>query len=403
MARRRVVILVLVPWLALSLLYVASLPPRHSAVSVVAIVPQAPDVAVGDVVPLTASRYAVALTAPHRLERVSEETGVPVKDLQRTVTVDTTPPSGNIRITATAEDEDTATAVADAVAEEADSLDDDAADIATEEVSAAVLQEGSLLNSPVVLLAALSLVGLALALWAALLVERLRPLVRDEHDVERLVRAQSLAVLEGRSATPHGVTRQATAAVQTQGLRTALHGVLSATPRVVAVVGVGTSRGTADAALVVARTLATRERVLLIDADVRAATLSRSSLDATTAPLDAAVAHGEVPRMAGLDRGLLVLTQADRDELREEDGERTVSDLSRFVTEAGELWDTIVLSAPVFSKGGDLVQSPVPGADAILVVPRGATQAAATTAARRVRRLHPELRGAVLHVGPSDS
>lgn len=402
-ARRRVVVLVLVPWLALSLLYVASLPSRHSAVSVVAIVPNSPDVAVGDVVPLTASRYAVALTATQRLERVSEETGVPVKDLQRNVTVDTTPPSGNIRITATAEDEDTATAVADAVADEAGSLENGASDIGTEKVSSAVLQDGSLLNSPAVLLAGLSLAGLALALWMALLVERVRPLVRDEHDVERLLRTRSLAVVEGRSATPHGVTRRAAVAVQAHGLRTALHGALAAAPRTVAVVGVGSTQGTADTALVVARTLASRERVLLIDGDVRSAGLSTISLDVPTAPLDVAVARRRVPRMPGLDHGLFVLTQAERDELRDEGGERTIADLPGFVGEAGELWDTVVISAPVFSRDGDLEQSPVPGADAIVVLPQGTTQAAAATVGRRVRRLHPEVRGAVLYVGSSGS
>lgn len=403
MARRRVVLLVLLPWLALSLTYVALLPEGNSAVSVVAVVPEDPDVAVGEVVPLTASRYAVALTAPQRLERVSDETGVPPQDLQRAVTVETTPPSGNIKITATAEDPDTAEDVADAVADEADTLSRGATDVGTEKVSAAVLQDRPLVRSPVVLLAGLTLAGLALALWAAFVVERVRPLVRDEHDIERVVGVRSLAVVNAHSSTPHGVTRKAAASVQAESLRVALQRVLSTHPRTVAVVGVGSSRGTADAALLVARTLATRERVLLIDGDARSASLSARSIDSPSAPVDVATESGRVPRMPGVDHGLFVLTQPGHEEVSDADSARTVARLPGFVDAAGELWGTVVLSSPAFSAAGELEQSPMPAGDAVLVVPRGTPEAVLLTVARRVRRLHRNVRGAVLYTGPADS
>ena len=396
------ILAVLIPWVALTSAYVLTMPPQHSAVSVVSIVPDGPEAASGDFIAATASRYAVALTSADRLADISGETGVSSEDLQNSVTVTTTAPSANIQVTATFSDPQTAMAVADAVADQAVNLGSDSDQLSTTKVSSAVLQQGSLLSSRWVLLAALTIAGLGLSFWVAYVVERLRSSVRDEEDLERASGTVALASISGRLSTPHGSDTQTLALRQAQALQLALQRVVEGSLRQVTFVGMGTAGGAATAAYLLAKTASAGERVLLIDADVASATLSRMPEDVPRSSLADALQAGQAPSLPEKGPGTLMLTQPDVGQGvggREVDARRWAT----FLEGAARDWDKVVLAAPVFDENGEFRQRPLPSKNAVLVVPQGASASAVGLAARRVRRIHGDLRGAMIFTGSAHS
>lgn len=393
---------VLIPWTLLASAYVLTMPPQYSAVSVVSIVPDGPEAASGDFISATASRYAVAMTSTSRLRGISQDTGVPTEELQDSVTVDTTAPGANIKVTATFDDPQTAMAVANAVADNAVSLGDDSEQLSTAKVSSAVLQDASLMSSRSVLLAVLLMAGGALSLWVAFVVQRLRPVVRDEEDVERASGVPSLVAIDGRLSTPHGADAQIAALRQAQALQLALQRVVAGSLRQVTFIGVGTSDGTAIAAHLLAKTLSTGNRVLLIDADVGSAALSRMVDDINRSSLSEALEAGRSPSLPSDGPGVLLLAQPDAGQGvggRDVDADRW----TQFLEGAAREWDKVVLAAPVFDGDGEFRQRPLPSSNAVLVVPEGASASGVSVAARRIRRIHGDLRGAMLFTGRADS
>lgn len=400
--RWRVLLLVLLPWTALVLVYVLSRPPQYSAVSVVSIVPDSAESAGSDFISLTASRYAVAMTSTRQLEGISRETGVSSEELQRSVTVDSTAPSANIKITATLDDPETAKAVADATADSAVASERGSEQLTTTKVSSAVLQKGSLLTSRTVILAALLVAGAALALWVATLVDRARPLVRRHEDLERAAGLPSLATVDGRGSAGHGAgAKAAQRQAQAQALQLALEQHVTRPLRQVTVIGVGAVRGTATTAYLLARALASGRRVLLVDADAGAATLTRMAGDGPRSSVAEALESGRAPDPPDGRAGLHLLTQTDGDgpHARRDASADQWADL---LDDVSGRWDVVVLAAPMFDADGEFRQPPIPSSNALLVVPREASASAVRIAARRVRLIHDGRPGAVLFRGPSD-
>ena len=381
--RWRIILLVLIPWALCVTAYVLSQPVQHSAVSVVSIVPDGAEAASSDFISVTASRYAVAMTSTGQLEEIADETGVSAEELQHSVTVDTTAPSANIKITATVDDPSTAKRVADAVADHAVDRERASDQLTTTKVSPAVLQKDSLLSSRPVLLTVLLLAGIALAVWVAFVVERTRPSVRTPDDLELAADALSLATVDGRRATTHRAASQAAALRQAQALQLALDQAVPGPLRQVAFIGIGATTGTAAAAHLLARTLSVGERVLLIDADMASATLSRVA--------------GDVPR-SSVTEALESGRAADHDAGRDVG----VHQWTALLEAAAVSWDVVVLAAPTFDRGGGFRQRPVPSTTAVLVVPQETSVSAVRAAARQVRLIHSRLPGAVLFRGPSD-
>ncbi len=381
--RWRIILLVLIPWALCVTAYVLSQPVQHSAVSVVSIVPDGAEAASSDFISVTASRYAVAMTSTGQLEEIADETGVSAEELQHSVTVDTTAPSANIKITATVDDPSTAKRVADAVADHAVDRERASDQLTTTKVSPAVLQKDSLLSSRPVLLTVLLLAGIALAVWVAFVVERTRPSVRTPDDLELAADALSLATVDGRRATTHRAASQAAALRQAQALQLALDQAVPGPLRQVAFIGIGATTGTAAAAHLLARTLSVGERVLLIDADMASATLSRVAGDVPRSSVTEALESGRAPdHDAGRDVG--------------------VHQWTALLEAAAVSWDVVVLAAPTFDRGGGFRQRPVPSTTAVLVVPQETSVSAVRAAARQVRLIHSRLPGAVLFRGPSD-
>lgn len=398
--RWRIILLVLIPWALCVTAYVLSQPVQHSAVSVVSIVPDGAEAASSDFISVTASRYAVAMTSTGQLEEIADETGVSAEELQHSVTVDTTAPSANIKITATVDDPSTAKRVADAVADHAVDRERASDQLTTTKVSPAVLQKDSLLSSRPVLLTVLLLAGIALAVWVAFVVERTRPSVRTPDDLELAADAPSLATVDGRRATTHRAASQAAALRQAQALQLALDQAVPGPLRQVAFIGIGATTGTAAAAHLLARTLSVGERVLLIDADMASATLSRVAGDvprsSVTEALESGRAPDPLPGRAGLH--LLGHPAADHDAGRDVG----VHQWTALLEAAAVSWDVVVLAAPTFDRGGGFRQRPVPSTTAVLVVPQETSVSAVRAAARQVRLIHSRLPGAVLFRGPSD-
>lgn len=396
-----VVLLVLVPWTLAVSFYVFSQPPRHSAVSVVSIVPDGPESASSDFISVTASRYVMAMTSTDQLRQIAQETGVSTDQLRSSVTVENTAPSANLRVTATFEDPETAESVANAVAEEAVDLGQGADRFTIEEVAPAVLQEPSLSSGRSAPYAVLLLAGVALALWVAVVVQRFRPSVRNEQDLERVTGAPSLMVLDGRVSTPQGSSALPVALRQAQALQLALHHLVTDAVRQVTFVGVGAADGTATAAYLFARTLSAGESVLLVDADVGSATLSGVVGEMSCSPLAEGLETGRPPLPSGVPE--VHLLSQSRGARGAGDPEGDAGKWVDLLDGAAQTWDKVVLAAPALDGDGEFQQHPLPSDNAVLVVPRGSSASAVELAARRVRHVHGDLLGAILYRGPADS
>lgn len=395
------VALVLVPCAALSVAYTSSLPPRFTAVSVVALVPDNDEVNL-DLVDITTSRQAVSLTSTPRLQAVADQTGLSVDELQSGVTVETTSGSANLQITATTDDEQTSIAVADVVAAEALDLGTDVQQLTTVSVAPAVTRGASLLSSPWLLFAILLLASLALATWVAFVVERLRPRVRVDVDAEEAAGVPFLTQVAAVPAARLGdLTSQPRSQTEGRSLRFALTLLVPEVPRQLAVLGVGDSRGTASAAFLLAQSLAVRERVLLIDADVTEAMLTHGLPDVARASLAGALDQGGLPEPP-IGPGLVLLARDGDAAVGTAGGtaggateEQQAQALSELLLEQSG-WDAVIVAAPAYDGDGLLRQAPVSTRDALLVVPRGARVDAVRGAARLATRLHEQLRGVVL-------
>ncbi|WP_338748866.1 hypothetical protein [Janibacter alittae] len=398
----RIAMAVFMTWTAVATFYVLSLSPQYAAVSVVSIVPDGPEAASSDFISVTASRYAVAMTSTGRLQAIARQTGVSPDELEQSVTIDTTAPSANLRVTATFPDPQMSVSVANAVADNAVNLSQDTDQLSTTKVAPAAVQNPSFASSRWVLFALLLLAGAALAAWIAYLRQRLEPTVQDEADLERVTGVRSLMSIDARVSTPNDADSRTIAMRQAQALQLALPHVVGGSLHQITLVGVGTARGTATAAYLLAKTLARGERVLLIDEDVDA-TLSGLVHDVTRTPLNDALSAGHAPPLPPQSHtGMQLLAQPKTGQSIDvhEIDIRTWTD---FLEGTAQDWDKVVLATPIFEADAEFRQRPLPSSNAVLVVPRGASEAAVRVAARRVRLIHGDLRGSMIFDGPADS
>ena len=368
------------------------------AVAVVAIVPQTEFAANPDLIEFAVPKYAVRMTSsPTRVE-VSEQTGIDPRVLADAVEVETSAESANIRVTVSLSTEEDAIEVANAVVEtarEAGTVD--------EFVDAEVISPGDARSTPwltsVRAIEAVALVlGLAIGLFVAFVLERARPRMGSPREAGVIARAPVLGSLPRRRLAEHlpSALGDVATARAIGGLRSTFTAQREvARLRTVAVLGLDAGTGATTVASLLARSLsAAGESVVLLDADLVAPTTAarhgvepapgltqvlagESSLDAAVQEVDGLSIVPTTPAANPADR----LARGVDDVLKQLQSD----------------WDlTLVVTAPVLDEDSAGVVARL--ADAVvLVVRRRAPVARMERAVRLMEQLRAPVMGVVVN------
>ena len=112
------IVLVFLPSALIAVTLVERQPERHEAVSVVAVVPEGPELTDNDLIQLAVDRYVVVLQSDSVLLRIAEASGIAPVRAALGGERGAAPQSANVRVVASAPTAREARAAADAVAEE---------------------------------------------------------------------------------------------------------------------------------------------------------------------------------------------------------------------------------------------------------------------------------------------
>ena len=400
--RWKLILAVVIPTSLLGIGYVALLPPSSTAVSVVSVVPLQPDVAYGDLVNITTSRYAVEMTSTPRLQQVSDASGIPVQDLQTMVSVEVNPVDANMRIAASAPTDEEALTIADAVADGAVIAGSDNQLLSARKIAPAALQPPPITSSPTLLRLVLILAGLALGLWAAFLMERLRPRIVDEADAERVSGVPTLGTItrSGSQADLTAMLDTEDSSAEARVMRTGLRAAEAAGgPLDLTITGVAAGIGIATTAYLVSRSLASvGAQVLLIDGDTDDTVLSNQVGVDQGVPLGDLVGGRELGAPSG-PSGQLSLVTARPGTFADEDV--LARGLKSVVSTANERWQRVVVSSASMDGSGIAESALAATSRAVLVIPKGTDTLSVREAVRRVKRLSGGLVGTVVYDGTS--
>ncbi|MBD8869497.1 polysaccharide deacetylase family protein [Nocardioides donggukensis] len=388
---------VVVPSALVAVTLVELQPEPHEAVSVIAVVPESPELASNDLVQLAVDRYVVLLQSESVLLRVAEESGIPLSTLRSGVSVSAAPQSANVRVVASAPTADQARAAANAVAEEGVGLAGDDATVGVEILAEATDQALPLTASPRILQAVLILAALAVALGWASVVELTRPRVRTGEDVESVTGVGLLGVVPGLGSrrpvtlTPDHDT-QAAARELRQGF---LAGGRDAPCGTTYVVGVGPGAEGATIACWLARAAVDQgESVVLVDAEVERADLSAGLGLPGDPGLGDLLDRPGLLRTAVIDsHGVDVVATRPFPDAGGLRGDR----LGAVLRAAEDRADRVLVHAST-DQGPVLAEAAGGAADVLLVVAAGTPVPEVRRAAARMRRLGLPLRGAVLNL-----
>jgi polysaccharide biosynthesis transport protein len=275
------VLLVAVPVVVGAALYAESLDPLYDASAIVAISPRPESGQVSaDLIRIEAPKYVSYITAPSTLRRLAPRLDEEPVDLTDGVSADVQTDTGNITISVRLPTARRASATANVLAADVVRFSGSDPLLAAQLVAPAAPPRSPAWPPRRLIEAAALLVGLVLGAAVAFLVERGRPRIRTWRDIASITgypvlgRIPASASLRGRRA--HPLDPALGVAIRT--LRVNLERAADGEPKGVVMV---TSSSDGEGKTTIARMLAESFarvglRVLLVDADLHRATLSRS-------------------------------------------------------------------------------------------------------------------------------
>ncbi len=395
--RWALIVVALVPSALIAVTLVELQPERHEAVSVIAVVPESPELANTDLIQLAVDRYVVVLQSESVLLPVAQESGISLSTLRSGVSVAAAPQSANIRIVASAPTAPEARAAADAVADESVSLAGRDSMVDVEVLASATDQALPLTASPRLLQAVLVLAALAVALGWAYLLELARPRIRTAEDVEAVTGVGLLGAVSGLgSRSPIAVANSDATQAAARELRQGFlaEGRAAGGPTTY-VVGVGQPAGGSTVAYVLARAAAAQgESVVLVDADVERTDLSVHLGLPSDLGLDDVLARPDLlPDAVDDIHGVDVLATRPFPDA----GSLRADQLGDVLKVAEDRWDRVLVDASM-GQGPVLAEAAGGAADVLLVVALGTPVPEVRRAVARLRRLGLPIRGAVLNL-----
>ncbi len=378
--RWKLLLLVVVPLVAGAAFYAERLPNQYEAQAVVTVEPRPDLPTVGaDIVAIDGPKYVAYITAPATVRRLAPQLGESESDLESAVEASLAATTGNITITVTLEDPERAAAVAQAFADDLVTFSRRDPVVTAQLIAPPVVPDSPsgpprrLMEGAALLVAVL--VGVALTTA----VERSRPRIRSWRDVAVLTgypvigRLPVARVL--RKASPNRALSDSAVGAAVRSLRTSLEREVGGLPRgVVAVTSPTPGEGKTTVSSVLATALARLElRVLLVDADLRRASLTRALRVDGTNGLSAVLRNSADLSecvIAGWTQGLFLLpTTPDSDA-----GDLLARRFGDVARKAREAYDVVIVDVPAL-LGTDDAATAATQADGVLVVVSDGTMA----------------------------
>jgi succinoglycan biosynthesis transport protein ExoP len=378
--RWKLLLLVVVPLVAGATFYTQRLPNTYEAQAVVTVEPRPTLPSVGaDIVSIDGPKYVAYITAPATIRRLASQVHESASDLDSAVAASLASTTGNITITATLGDPRRAAAVAQTFAEDLVSFSRIDPVVTVQLIAPPVVPDSPSGPPRRLMEGAAFLVALLLGVALTVGVERSRPRVRSWRDVAVLTgypvigRLPKARVL--RRSSPNRALSDGAVGAAVRSLRTSLEREAGGQPRGVLVVTSPTpGEGKTTVAAVLATALARLElRVLLVDADLRRATLSRGLRVDGAGGLSGVLRGGadlSERILRGWTDGLSVLPTApdpDAGDLLA----RRFGDVAR---KAREAYDVVVVDVPAL-LGTDDTATVATHADGVLLVVADGTMA----------------------------
>jgi polysaccharide biosynthesis transport protein len=403
--RWKVVLAIALPLFAGTTLYVESLPSQYTGEAIVTVAPRVDNPAISPTqVTVGAPKYVAYATAPATVRRLAQELGEDAREMEESVEATLAADTGDITVAVTLTSPERAVEAANRFAEDLVAFSgDDPLLEASIVAPASIPSEPS--GPPRRLLEASSLVlGLMLGFAIAFMIERSRPRVRTWRDIAVLSGYPVVGRLPSSRAVRGGQAAALTdpivgAAVRT--LRTNLEREIGHAPRgVVAVTSSIPGEGKSASASVFATALARLDvRVLLIDADLHRAGLSRSFQPDRTGGL-AGLLRGYGTLQEKLQPGwtpnLMVLpTATDPD-----GGELLARHFQQVLDQVRHHFDVIVVDAPPILGGDDAATIATVSDGVLFVVSIGSMAGPVSEAVLALRTLRANVWGVVANRVP---
>ena len=280
--RWKLLLLVIVPIVAGAAFYAQRLPDQFQGQAVVAVSPNPNgSSSASDIVTVVGPKYVAYITAAHTIRRLAPGLDVPIGQLEGGVDAVLAPDTGNVTITVTLKDPSEAARVANAFADDLVAFSKSDSLAVAQLVAPAVVPRGPSGPPRRLLEVAAFVVAVVVAVALAVLIERSRPRMRSWRDIAVLTGYPVVGRLplsrRLRRTTLGRALSDAKVGAAARSLRTNLERELGGLPQgVVVVASAVKGEGKTTVAGVLAATLARMDRrVLLIDADLRTAGLSK--------------------------------------------------------------------------------------------------------------------------------
>jgi Mrp family chromosome partitioning ATPase len=379
--RWKLLLLIIVPIVLGSTIYAERLPDQFEGKAVVAVSPKPNgSSSASDIVTVVGPKYVAYITADHTIRRLAPGLGVPIATLEGAVDASLAPDTGNVTITATLPDAVDAARVANAFADDLVGFSTSDSLAEAQPVAPAVVPRGPSGPPRRLLEVAAFIVAVVIAVALAVLTERSRPRMRSWRDIAVVTGYPVVGRLplsrRIRRVAPGRALSDPKIGAAARSLRTNLERELGGSPHgVVVVASAVKGEGKTTVAGVLATTLARLDRrVLLIDADLRAAGLSKGMrVDANGGLAGLLRGGGDLfaRLQPGWTGGLAVLpTATDADA-----GELLARRFSEVLRRARDSFDVVIVDSPELLAADDAATLATQ-VDGVLMVVSDGTMAA---------------------------